>query len=183
MYLLTQNIQAKQKGSVLIVSLLILVVLTMIGVSSMSSSSLQEKMAGNFRDRQIAFQSAEIALAYAEDHVKDIVSNAVFDDSDGYYEFKHGPSSYNAHDETWWDGTKDYREFPTNISEVRTKPRFVIEYRGDVGSENNTSGNIGDDYNDAGAGGELSTYRITVRGTGLSDSTRVIIQSNFGKLK
>lgn len=182
MSLLTQNIQSKQKGSVLIVSLLILVVLTMIGVSSMSSSSLQERMAGNFRDRQIAFQSAEIALAYAEEHVKSIVSNSIFDNTDGYYAFKGGPTSYSAHDDTWWTSSKS-NEFPTNISEVRTKPRFTIEFRGDIGSDSNTGGNFDDDYNSGGVGGELSTYRITVRGTGLSDSTQVIIQSNFGKLK
>lgn len=182
MPLLIQKTGSKQKGSVLVVSLLILVVLTMIGVSSMTSSSLQEQMAGNFRDRQIAFQSAEVALAYAEEHLKGIVSNSVFDNTNGYYAFKNGPTDRNAFDASWWDGTKDSLAFPDNISGVRTPPRFVIEYRGDVGSPNNTSGNFGSNYNDTSAGGELATYRITARGTGLSDKTQVIIQSYFGKL-
>jgi len=179
---LIKKTHSKQKGSILIISLLILVVLTMIGVSSMSSSGLQERMAGNFRDRQIAFQSAEVAVAYAEEHLKSIISNSLFNDTDGYYEFKSGPTSRNAFETATWWTSADSIEFPTNISEVRTKPRFTIEYRGDVAAGNNTSGNFGSNYNDNGAGGELATYRITARGTGLSDSTVVIIQSNFGKL-
>ena len=43
-----------QTGSALIIALSILVVLTLLGVASMQGSSLQEKMAGNSRDSQIA---------------------------------------------------------------------------------------------------------------------------------
>ena len=56
----------KQTGAVLIVSLLMLTVMTMIGVTAMQSNLLQEKMAGNFRDMNVAFQAAEVALRDAE---------------------------------------------------------------------------------------------------------------------
>jgi type IV pilus assembly protein PilX len=47
-----------------------LLLLTLIGASSMQSTSLEEKMAGNLRDRSIAFQAAESALRDAEQDIK-----------------------------------------------------------------------------------------------------------------
>lgn len=57
----------KQTGSALILSLLILLVMTMLGITAMSTSSLEEKMAANDRNQKIAFQNAELTLAEAED--------------------------------------------------------------------------------------------------------------------
>ena len=51
-----------QSGAVLIVSLLFLVVLTMLGVTAMTSSTFEERMAGNARDAAIAHHAAEAAL-------------------------------------------------------------------------------------------------------------------------
>lgn len=55
----------QQKGAVLIVSLMILLVLTILGISGLSSSSLQERMAHNFQQSLVAFQSAESAISRA----------------------------------------------------------------------------------------------------------------------
>ena len=51
----------KQSGAVLVVSLIFLLVLTVIGVAAMQNTSLEEKMAGNVKDRNLAFQNAESA--------------------------------------------------------------------------------------------------------------------------
>ena len=170
----------KQHGSVLVVSLLILVVLTMIGVSSMTSSSLQEKMSGNFRDREIAFQAAEMALAFGESFARNnITSAAAFTDSNGYYTFGNGPTSKNAFNSSWWTGTNS-QILSTTIDEVRTQPRFTIEYRNEVGVEEGTSINVGA-YGESTGGGAITAFRITAYGTGQSDNTQVILQSNYGK--
>lgn len=55
-----------QTGAALIVGLVMLLVMTMIGVSAMQTNLLEEKMAGNYRDRDLAFQAAEAALRDAE---------------------------------------------------------------------------------------------------------------------
>jgi type II secretory pathway pseudopilin PulG len=52
-----------QKGAVLIVSLMILLVLTILGISGLSGASLQERMAHNFQQALVAFQSAESAIS------------------------------------------------------------------------------------------------------------------------
>ena len=59
----------RQRGAALIVSLILLLVMTLLGVSAMQTNMLEEKMAGNFRDRDLAFQAAEAALRYAENEI------------------------------------------------------------------------------------------------------------------
>lgn len=53
----------RQHGAVLIVSLLILLVLSIIGVSSLSNTNLEERMSSNFQHTMLAFQAAESAIA------------------------------------------------------------------------------------------------------------------------
>lgn len=55
-----------QRGATLIVSLVILAVITIIGLASMRSSNLELRMAASARDRAVAFQAAESALAQVE---------------------------------------------------------------------------------------------------------------------
>lgn len=51
-----------QQGGILIVSLLVLLALTIIGLSSMDSSIMEEKMASNSQISTTAFQAAESAI-------------------------------------------------------------------------------------------------------------------------
>jgi type IV pilus assembly protein PilX len=60
------NCNRTQSGVVLVISLIILLLLTIIGMSAMQTTSLEEKMAGNLRDKSLAFQMAESALRAAE---------------------------------------------------------------------------------------------------------------------
>lgn len=58
-----------ERGSVLIVALIMLLLLTIIGLSSMRGTSLQENMAGNMRDSDLAQQASEAALRKGEEEV------------------------------------------------------------------------------------------------------------------
>jgi type IV pilus assembly protein PilX len=58
-----------QRGAVLIVALIMLLLLTIIGLSSMRGTSLQENMAGNMRDSNLALQASEAALRKGEQEV------------------------------------------------------------------------------------------------------------------
>jgi type IV pilus assembly protein PilX len=55
-----------QTGSILIISLLLLIVTTLLGLSSMNNTIMEEKMAGNLRQQNLALQSAESSLRQAE---------------------------------------------------------------------------------------------------------------------
>jgi len=61
-----------ERGAVLLVSLAMLLLLTVIGLAGMRMVQLEERMAGNLRDRQMAFQTAEAALREGEQAALDI---------------------------------------------------------------------------------------------------------------
>ena len=60
----------RQRGSILIVSLGLLAILSLIGLSGANTTTLEERMSGNFRDQQVAFQAAEAVLADAESWIE-----------------------------------------------------------------------------------------------------------------
>lgn len=68
---MTSNFSLPQaeRGAVLIVALIMLLLLTVIGLSSMRGTSLQENMAGNMRDSNLALQASEAALRKGEEQV------------------------------------------------------------------------------------------------------------------
>jgi len=63
------SIPQAERGAVLIVALIMLLLLTVIGLSSMRGTSLQENMAGNMRDSNLALQASEAALRKGEEKV------------------------------------------------------------------------------------------------------------------
>src|SRR5690606_16329877 len=70
----------KQSGFALIVGLVVLVLLTLIMLTALKLASLEERMAGNLRNQNIAFQAAESALREAENLIS---SSATAVDLDG----------------------------------------------------------------------------------------------------
>ena len=70
---------APQEGFVLIVGLVILGLLTMLALSGMRDSTIQEKMAGASRDSGLAFQAAESALRDAENCITGATDGCTFD--------------------------------------------------------------------------------------------------------
>lgn len=87
---MNSNSSRRQGGAVLIVSLMFLVILTMLGVTAMSGTTMEERMAGNTRDAALALQAAEAALRDARRDISAIpaqgtgrippVKSAVFGD-------------------------------------------------------------------------------------------------------
>lgn len=55
-----------ERGAALIISLILLVLITLVGVASLRNVVLEEKMAANYYDRSLAFQSAEAGLRAGE---------------------------------------------------------------------------------------------------------------------
>ncbi len=55
----------RQRGISLLVVLLLLVVMSVLGVAVLRSSAMQERMSANLRDRSLATQAVENALATA----------------------------------------------------------------------------------------------------------------------
>lgn len=69
------NRSSDQRGAVLVVSLLMLLVLTFVGFSSMETSNLQSKMATSRELKELTFQTAEAVIEEVLDNL-DYISTA-----------------------------------------------------------------------------------------------------------
>ncbi|MEY4642229.1 MAG: hypothetical protein RLZZ227_2223 [Pseudomonadota bacterium] len=56
----------KQRGALLLLTLLILLVVSMLGMSSVDTTGLEMKMSSNSRDQREAFEAAEYTLSWVE---------------------------------------------------------------------------------------------------------------------
>lgn len=61
-----QALKTKQAGVALIIGLIFLLLMSIMGLAAMQNVTLQERIGGNSIDNYRAFQSAEVALASAE---------------------------------------------------------------------------------------------------------------------
>jgi type IV pilus assembly protein PilX len=62
--------RSREQGAVLVTSLLLLVVMILLGLTAMQMTRMEERMAGNTRDGNLAFQGAEAGLRNAEDWIR-----------------------------------------------------------------------------------------------------------------
>jgi type IV pilus assembly protein PilX len=73
-----------ERGVVLVVALIMLVVISILAVTSMRNSASTEALAGNVRTTELATQAAEIALRHCESSVVEIITVAAGATSTGY---------------------------------------------------------------------------------------------------
>lgn len=59
----------RQNGAILVVSLLLLLVMTVLALTASQATRMQERMAGNARDLDMAFQAGEAGLRAAETRI------------------------------------------------------------------------------------------------------------------
>ncbi len=171
------TIQAAEKGSVLIVSMLILLVLTLIGVTAMGTSALEEKMAGNSRDQNLAFQAAETALRDAETFAEGIASVAAFNNTNGLYATGGAPDIFAT--ATWaWAGTVS-RTATGTIAGPKNQPRYIIE----IVSVSGQGTGPEQCYDPSCLGqSQVTNLRITARGSGGTNDAVVMLQSYYGRI-
>lgn len=65
-----------QSGFALFVGLAILLLLSLIGITAMQSTTMQEKMAGNYKVQHEAFQATETAVVTGETVLQDMITAA-----------------------------------------------------------------------------------------------------------
>lgn len=177
--------QQSQQGSVLMVSLVILLVLTLLGISGMESTIMQTRMAGNMQDMTTVFQAAEAGLRDAEGDIQDNISSSTVFRSNctsGRCEpadREVAPPEEDVWDDTdkvnWTSGTNTVaygaNTGATALVDVHAPPRYIIERLQTVGRGNSIK---------AGFGAQQITewYRVTAVGYGADGTTpEVMLQS------
>lgn len=71
--ILRGHLRCHQKGVVLIISLIVLVVISLLAVTSLRNAGSSESVAGNARTTELATQAADIALRYCESSVLNVM--------------------------------------------------------------------------------------------------------------
>jgi type IV pilus assembly protein PilX len=182
----------RQKGAVLVISLLLLLVMTLLGLGASQSTRLQERMAGNQRDQEVALQGAEASLRAAETILSPVVNEVLTrclapSDSCNSYDMKvlvGNPTAEeedkveldlaNQSDEWWNDFGKDYAN-ATDLGAVSTTPEYVIEHKAEVREV----------ISDSGA--DLNTFRdfyiATARSSGITDTAQVVLQTSYARIE
>jgi type IV pilus assembly protein PilX len=168
----------RQGGVVFVVSLIILLIMSMLAVGSMQNTILEEKMAGNSSDRNLAFQSSESAVREAEVFVEGIVSLGNFDSDAGLIGRTSAEPSY--YDQTTWTDSANHVVASTDFGSYESPRYFVKHFTTVSGTEGslNMSG-----YGDNKGTGDVTIFKITARGTGASaDSAEVMLRSQYGRI-
>ncbi len=172
-----KHFRPTQGGTVLIMAMTFLLILSLIGVTSMTTVALEEKMSGNMSDKNVAFQTAESALVAGEIWVGGQMNKPVFDPAvtnDGL----HLPSATST---PVWDNTTgvwssgDLFSYPA-LNNVSVAPSYIIEDLGAV-PDNKGSLVLPANYKSSGK----NVFRVTARASGRTVATVAMILSVYEK--
>jgi type IV pilus assembly protein PilX len=168
-----------QSGSTLVISLIVLIILMLLGVTAMMTSDTQYKLAGNLQFENAAINNAETAINTAEIWLAGTTG---------------GVANFRDAGFTTYDGAASPQLYPTgaapdpltmtwsdsnSIQVGSTNQRYFIELMSTnnrlVGSSQAVGGRSSSGCN------QVNTYRITARGTSARGATK-FIQSYYSVL-
>lgn len=185
-----------QRGSAMFMGLMILIVLSLLGVFASSSSIMQERMTGNYRDNARAFESAESGNRWIEAWFASLNDQSLqpfwcqagtCTTTDVIWQVGQYPANSANLDQTWWNNNgAEFGINPTDgsivaanggvsqapdLSETASDPRVIVEY---VHCQPDTfAGCFG--------GTGIYFYRITSRATGGLASNVSVVESTFAR--
>lgn len=154
-------LRQRQTGVALLVALVLLVAVTLLGVSAMQGTIMQERMSANQRDVEEAFNLAELALSRGEQTLQDQPTGFLGIDP------LNDPSDLSEDDDNVTPLTDDDLE-GINLDDIAENPMFHIAEIGVICPPGADLGTPCDEL-----------YGITARGTGRSDNTRVVLRSIY----
>jgi type IV pilus assembly protein PilX len=156
----------QQRGAVLVIALIMLVLITVVAMSTIRSTTTDERIAGNVRDRERAFQAAEAVVQACLDAVQagtyesgtvngEILTPVLATDS---------PSTQN------WDDINNWADTDANKKSVKisvksdtynldSDPRCMVEKLSDT----------------------KKSFRVTGRAVGASPDSIVLLQATYSE--
>lgn len=173
------KLQKKQKGAALFVSLVFLLILSVLGVSSMNDTIMQGKMASAIQDGNVALQGAETAVRIAEEAIEGFISTNDFTAAGPLYTSGNAPDPFAA---ATWTGNTASRETGAVTGQVN-QPRYFIELAGMVSDLGSSGGiaEIGNAYGTNTGESDITTFRIVARGTGGTGTSQRVIEAFYGR--
>jgi type IV pilus assembly protein PilX len=174
---MNRTLRHRQSGTALVVAMLFLVILGMLGVTTMTATTLEERMAGNTRDRDVAMQAAEAALRDAERDISNtvpangrVVTVAMFDAVCTSALCTEGVPVLTNVDDT--AKSAFLGQFTGELAMMQgpaVQPRYVVELLNTLPPQVPVPP----------AGQQVRDFRITAKGYGRNTNTIVILQTVF----
>ena len=173
--------RGRNTGVALFISLVLLLVLTILGVSAVQTTSLEVRMARNEHDTLLAFQAAESALRDAEAVVEVLNSTVDFVDAGTNGMWSVAPLG----DPNRWDVAGVFagalnQTAGTVVGGVAAPSTFIIEHAASVLRDENAY-QLDDPYGGSSTD-RIEIFRITAQGVGGSMNSRVTLQATYGRI-
>ncbi len=178
----THTLGCKEQGTALIFALVMLLLLTILGITAVTTSSLQEKMAGNFRDQTMAQQAGDSILFDGQSLIFNLLTKPVPscppDPAVRIWDSSCLPANVGASAASWWQTADDTwwaaNGILSTVNNTHTsqEPRFVVEriqnvpINAEIGQKKKV---------------EQLYFRTTGWAVGVSDYSRTMFQSVFYK--
>lgn len=171
-----------ERGAALVVSLILLLIMTIVGVAAMNGARLEVSMAGMMQREEVALRAAERTLAVAERYTEDVIGDNPDYSTPGVYLQGEGPDVSKT---DWSDIESLGKSEEGELSELGERDVFVVEplrsEEGDgtfplpapVASELSDVGS----YDSSGGGGKCDSvfaYRITTRSETDGNAVRIV---------
>jgi len=166
----------KERGAALIITLLILLIMTLLGITAITTSSLQEKMAGNMRDQYMAQQAGDSIIRDAESWIRNLstrpIPTCTPSSAERVWDYSCADIlNIENQNDAWWAANG----YAANVGNtyVNQNPRYVDEHLQRV-----TISSLGETpviYR--------HYYRATGWSVGASDYARGLFQSVFSRRK
>lgn len=180
------NSHHAQRGSAMVFSLVILLVLAVLSLGAITTSVMEESVVRNSRDEAIAFQAAEGAMRDTGEWLDGLTAQPDIREEGGYvdlaatYTTSDGTSVLGEQNAAWWSTNGHQHATLTGaeqFSGVSEQPRIIIEEHDfDSGVDGRFSLNTGESY---GVPAGIQYYDVAVRGVGSNSSTQVILQGTY----
>lgn len=175
----------RETGAVLIVGLVMVLLISIIAVSAIRGSNLQESMAGNMRERNLSFQSSESALRVGESLVSDQASRPLMTNSSGMYSDTYktpNNSVLTFTDANWKDAGKvKVASLGFDADLFSRQPTYVVEELDpDIGIGAAMEGSA-IDLEGMQSTGDITPYRVTARGYGASENSVKTLQTTYNR--
>jgi type IV pilus assembly protein PilX len=164
------NHKSRQSGVVLFIALILLMILSMIGVTVARMQTVEERMARNEDNRQMSSQAAEAALRNAEDGLLSSPGISQFAANTGGY-YVMSPSSGSVLPTLNWNNPSQVTTYTgpalSAIPAAVQTPKIVVEYLGGVALPGEDQSN------------PPIAYRVTVQAASADGTPSSMLQSIY----
>ena len=162
-----------QQGAALVTALLLLLVMTILAVSVMQMSRVEERMVGNTRDINVAFEAAEAAVRNGEALINKQVATPAPCTTACTFWTDGSVGDVASQSKDWWaaNATPFADAAGSPMTGPKENPRYVVEHVGQV--RINGLADTPPIYRDF--------YQVTGRSTGSTGLATTVVQTTFAR--